>query len=328
MIKRYMRSELYHGRKKNHGFFEGGYFKLVSADRKHSLALIPGISKVADGGDSHSFVQVLRESDSTHYVPYEVDKFSFNDNPFEVRVGRSLFSLERLSVNVLDGNVDLSGEVTFRGLFRWPSSLRAPGAMGWFSYVPFMQCYHGILSMDHELEGFLVANGKELDFNGGRGYIEKDWGRSFPSAWIWMQSNHFSVPRVSLTLSIATVPWLGRAFTGMIGGFLYEGTLYRFTTYNGAKIVELRITEEKVNIRLRRKNHELIIEAERNDGGTLKSPVMGNMKGRIKESLASRIRIRFVRDNKVIFDDVGTNAGLEIVESSKWIVANGVWQEQ
>ncbi len=114
----------------------------------------------------------------------------------------------------------------------------------------------------------------------------------------------------------------------MIGGFVYEGTLYRFTTYNGAKIVELRTTEENVNIRLRRKNLELIIEAERNDGGTLKSPVMGNMKGRIKESLASRIRIRFVRDNKVIFDDVGTNAGLEIVESSKWIVANGVWQEQ
>ncbi|WP_243392439.1 MULTISPECIES: tocopherol cyclase family protein [unclassified Mesotoga] len=30
-----------------------------------------------------------------------------------------------------------------------------------------------------------------IDLTGGKGYIEKDWGRSLPDAWIWMQSNNF-----------------------------------------------------------------------------------------------------------------------------------------
>ncbi|MEZ4893124.1 MAG: tocopherol cyclase family protein [Saprospiraceae bacterium] len=38
---------------------------------------------------------------------------------------------------------------------------------------------------------FLTINGEELDFTGGKGYMEKDWGRSFPSAYFWMQTNHF-----------------------------------------------------------------------------------------------------------------------------------------
>ncbi|MCK7537696.1 MAG: tocopherol cyclase family protein [Marinilabiliales bacterium] len=38
---------------------------------------------------------------------------------------------------------------------------------------------------------------KMADFSGGRGYIEKDWGHSFPSAYVWMQSNHFQLARIS-----------------------------------------------------------------------------------------------------------------------------------
>ena len=39
--------------------------------------------------------------------------------------------------------------------------------------------------------GSLEINGAEISFEGGKGYIEKDWGRSMPSDWIWIQSNHF-----------------------------------------------------------------------------------------------------------------------------------------
>ena len=54
--------------------------------------------------------------------------------------------------------------------------------MGWYAYLPIMECYHGILSMDHELSGELIYNGDFLAFNKGRGYIEKDWGKNFPTS--------------------------------------------------------------------------------------------------------------------------------------------------
>ena len=52
--------------------------------------------------------------------------------------------------------------------------------MGPFSYLSFMECYHGILSMKHSLEGTLSWNGQLIDFTNGIGYLEKDWGSSFP----------------------------------------------------------------------------------------------------------------------------------------------------
>ena len=42
-----------------------------------------------------------------------------------------------------------------------------------------------------------------------RGYVEKDRGRSFPSLWIWMQSNSFrKQPGTSLFFSVARIPIL------------------------------------------------------------------------------------------------------------------------
>jgi hypothetical protein len=64
--------------------------------------------------------------------------------------------------------------------------------MGWYSYVPFMECYHGLISIDHKLQGSLQINGQEIDFTEGKGYAEKDWGTSFPEGYVWMQSNHFA----------------------------------------------------------------------------------------------------------------------------------------
>jgi succinate dehydrogenase/fumarate reductase flavoprotein subunit len=48
------------------------------------------------------------------------------------------------------------------------------GTMGWYAFVPAMECYHGVLSFDHLLEGGLELNGQYIDYTGGRGYIEKD----------------------------------------------------------------------------------------------------------------------------------------------------------
>ena len=51
--------------------------------------------------------------------------------------------------------------------------------MGWFAWVPRMECYHGVLGFDHAVQGHIAVDGNTLDFNDGRGYIEKDWGYAF-----------------------------------------------------------------------------------------------------------------------------------------------------
>jgi hypothetical protein len=123
--------------------------------------------------------------------------------------------------------------------------------MGWYAWVPGMECYHGIVSMDHSLYGSLVINGGKMDFTGGRGYMEKDWGQTMPRAWIWMQSNHFEKPGTSFTFSIADIPWGRHHFKGFLGGLLLDGQLYRFATYTGARFEDFSLTSGEVRFSLR-----------------------------------------------------------------------------
>jgi len=120
----------------------------------------------------------------------------------------------------------------------------------------------------------LAVDGKDLDFSGGQGYIEKDWGRSFPKAWIWTQSNHFTTAGTCITASVAVIPWLGSTFNGFIAGLWHGGRLYRFATYTGAKLERQEATDREVALHFvdhRKDGHRLEIEATRASGGLLHS---------------------------------------------------------
>jgi len=144
--------------------------------------------------------------------------------------------------------------------------------MGWYAWMPFMECYHGVVSLDHGIEGRLTVNGQTIDFGGGRGYTEKDWGQAFPQAWIWYQTNHFDQPGISLTSSVAIIPWIGRSFPGFITGLWHGGVLYRFATYTGASIERLEITDRQACLTVRNKHHRLEMVATRAEGGLLHAP--------------------------------------------------------
>ena len=49
----------YHGARATPPFFEGWYFKLVTADGSRRYAVIPGIFQHQEGARTHAFVQVL-----------------------------------------------------------------------------------------------------------------------------------------------------------------------------------------------------------------------------------------------------------------------------
>lgn len=108
--------------------------------------------------------------------------------------------------------------------------------------------------------------------DGGRGYIEKDWGRGFPSAYVWTQSNHFDRPGVCLTASVARIPWLGTSFRGFLAGLLLAGTLHRFTTYTGARVERCEVTETHARVVFADRQVRLSVDAERGEGALLRAP--------------------------------------------------------
>jgi len=165
------------------------------------------------------------------------------------------------------------------------------------------------------LKGSLSINRSEINFIEGTGYIEKDWGTSFPESWIWLHCNTFDQPDCSFTFSVAKIPWLGNFFIGYICFVYYKGEFFQFATYNGSKITKLNFNKPVLEIELSNKTHILKVQAKQNRAGDLKAPVIGEMNRIIKESVDSEIEISlFDKKGKLIVNSTGNRAGLEIIE--------------
>lgn len=163
---------------------------------------------------------------------------------------------------------------------------------------------------------------------------------TFPRAYVWMQSNHFPEEGVSLTGSVATIPWLTSWFRGFLVGFLVDGKLYRFTTYLGSTIKSLTIDDQHVSWILNGKRrsdpeglypeYQLTIRAEKAMGGLLSSPEIDGMTPRILESLTASIEVDLRgRDDKgefseVIYQGTGFSGGLEIAGTVHEITDQGL----
>jgi len=311
--------ERFQGANKTDRYFEGWYFKLVSKDERHTVALIPGVS--VNREDPHAFIQVFlsrAEADgtslSTRYLRFPMNRFTFEPKGFAIAIGPCAFTKETVILDLSDPSIDLRGTVSFTDMVPIRQTVSMPNIMGFFGYFTFMECYHGVISMTHALHGTLVLDGETIDFEGGKGYIEKDWGRSFPRAYVWMQSNHFADSGTSLMFSFADIPFLGMHFKGLIANLLYAGKEYRFATYNCARVVREDVRDGAVSYRLRKGRYVLEVDAFSDRQIGLASPRNGRMVEQIKEGLSGTIRIRLYRGKTLLVNDVGRHAGIEIMK--------------
>ena len=310
--------EQYQGWGKTKRYFEGWYFKVLNSDQTKAFAFIPGIA-MDENGVQQSFVQVLDGKKRTaEYHKFEASQFHPQAGKFEILLANNFFSVNKLRLDLST----VQGQLNFSQMTPWPNSWYSPGIMGPYSFVPFMECYHGILSMDHHIDGVLTIHDEAIDFTGGRGYMEKDWGHSFPSAYFWMQTNHFSQPGISLKASVAKIPWMGSSFVGFIAGVWSQDRLIQFTTYNSSKLRKSVADKSKVELVMENANYRLEIFAHRETATLLASPISGFMDGRIEESMTSDIEVLlFDKKNKVILlQDTGRNAGLEVAGKIEEII--------
>ncbi len=314
MSLRLYKPSVFQGNLKKKNYFEGWYFKQVNRDLSHTFSIIPGISLVEN--DPHAFIQIMDGSEGyTDYARYPIDQFSFRTNHFYVKIGSSEFTERKMILDVTAEKTKLTGKIYFDNGVRYPQSLFSPGIMGWYSFVPFMECNHGVVSVNHDLRGEMSINGKLTDFNGGKGYIEKDWGTSFPEAWIWIQSNNFEEHDVSFMLSIAKIPWMGRYFVGLISFLFINRKFYLFSTYNGSSFSEVRNDNELLEITLRNNISKLKVRVVNKSFCDLAAPVAGEMSRRIKESIDSEVQLQlFNKSGEQVYSGTGRNVGLEIIE--------------
>lgn len=322
-IRGVIHPEAFHGVGKTGGFFEGWYVKLVSSDLKQRWAVIPGVFKGLEGGqEDTAFVQVLDGlTGRSWFHKYPLQDFEAATNKFEVRVGGNTFNAHGVNLDL----PQLRGSLNYTSAIEpWPVTLTEPGIMGWYGMVPAMECFHGVVSLGHSLSGSLQVEGAEVSFSGGRGYIEKDWGKAFPAGYVWMASNHLDgKPDASLIASVAIIPWLRSSFRGFIIGFKHSGKLHKWSTYNRSKEIDLAIDDQHVTWMLTGPDGQLELKAERVRGGLLHAPLRTAMYQRVEETLDSTIQVRHLsKSGQVLYEGKATCAGLEVFGDIERLLAH------
>ena len=306
-----MHPEGFHGQNKTKNYFEGWYFKFVSDDLKQKWAVIPGVFRGLQGSNTHeAFVQVLDgATGQSYYITYPVEQFKAAGNKFEVQVGPNSFSPEgaTLDAGPLKGTIEITSP-----LKPWPVTFAKPGIMGWYGMVPMMECFHGLVSFHHTITANLEIEGRQVSFE-GKGYIEKDWGKNFPSGYIWLHSNHLdSDSEASLVSSAAIIPWLSASFRGFIMGFHHSGRLHSWTTYNKSKEDYLVIDDSHIKWQVTGPDGTLKISAERKRGGLLHAPLKTAMHQRVEETMDAEFDVRHEIDGVVVKEGKMKAAAMEV----------------
>lgn len=306
--------ELFQGEKylnDQKSYFEGWYFKNINYER--GISFIPGIN-ISDTG-AKAFIQIITNNMS-YFVNYNIKDFEFNYNPFYIRIGNNSFSKEFVNINIEDESQRLKiyGNIKYSNSKNINTNIFAPNIMGPFSYIPFMECNHAIISMQNTINGFININDETISFNDNKGYIEKDWGCSFPKSYIWCQGNNFQKTNASFMFSVADIPLKLFTFKGFICVLLIDNEEFKFTTYNNAKLVECDIKQDSFNIKLKKDLYILDIKSKYNKGLKLSAPVKGKMSKDIFESISTSVTITLKKEKEIIFSDTSNMCGIEIVQ--------------
>lgn len=277
------------------------------------MACIPGVS-IERSGKGQAFIQLINGwNTNTDFFVYPIDAFTYSERHFDIRIGSSSFSSHRIRLDIEQNDRAIHGDIAIGQSTSLRTSFFSPGIMGWYAFVPFMECYHGIVSLNHHLSGHLVIDDRRIDFNGGRGYIEKDWGTSFPSSWVWLQSNHFGSDNASFMLSIARIPWITGSFIGFLCVLHVNDVEYRFATYTGSTVERLHIEDRSVHVQIADNLYHLDILASQGTPAGLKAPVNGGMDRIIAESVSSEVEVRLeTKTGEGVFNDTGIHGGMEI----------------
>lgn len=319
-------ASIFQGNLKKKHYFEGWYFKLVNSQQQEVLAIIPGIATTNDSQESHAFIQILDgKTAEYYYITYPLTDFKYSKEKFTVQIGKNIFSDTQLKINIKTPKITLKGHLKFSNLQKLPFKNLFPGVMSYFSYFPSMDCYHGIVSMNHRINGNVLYQNKKITFNHQKGYIEKDWGSSFPKKWIWMQGNHFQDQNRSFMFSIAQIDYFGVKFFGFLGILYDNGNFYRFGTYNFDKCRIISLSDTKVSLTIQNRDFFIGIHASKDkfSTGLMKAPNKGFMTAKCAETINAHIKISFylktthqVTSNKQyrkVFRDETGWAGLEIM---------------
>ena len=285
--------------KGNKPWFEGWYVRVQT--KEISFAIIFGLQ--ISNAKKSAFIQFLdTHTKKSRYVEYPWKAVTIQQHPFVLNIRGNRLSMNSVTLRLSQ----LQADLLHSSLTPLHTSPYAPTIMGPFSYVS-MECVHSIISLRHTVSGTIRLNNRCFQIHGS-GYMEKDRGTSFPSAYAWFQSNNCEDTASCFFFSLAHIPFLTGSFQGCICVLMVHEKQLCFATYLGCRATEDRKNQQIV---LKQYPLELRIRLFGENGHTLASPKQGAMQGRIQETLRGEAFVTLLSKGRHIKSWHFSQGGLE-----------------
>ena len=281
MLKKYRPSSL-RGNFERNNYFEGWFQKVYSKQHNASFILIYGYA-TRNSNDQFGFLQVLIPNQTPEIVYFSKNEVSCDIEHHIFRLGNNILTTELIQINMQDLRIDLT-------LMNKPSRT-FKNSMGYTYYIPNLPCYHSVLNTIQKVKGEIQHKGVNYTLENEVGYLEKNWGTSFPEKYFWIHAVDPNNPGVSLLFSRAEILWLGRTFIKHVGYLCFDGQqidlreLKNFTLSNWNSSPENRI------IQIRSMSAQLDISLESGCEVMFKGPKNGELSRVIRHQTDARIEV-------------------------------------
>jgi tocopherol cyclase len=247
----------YHWNGVDTGFFEGWYFRVALPKIRQSFAFMYSIEDPSGSTERSGGAVQMLGIDEQHLISILPDRTKFWATKDHLGLGHwggnnLAKSPQLLSVAEFDTHITQGYQVTntlHQGalpehdcrwcyhtipIYGWGQPQQPQQATaGLLSYLPIFEPGWQILMAHGLATGWIEWRGKRYEFNHAPAYSEKNWGRSFPEKWFWINCNSFD-DTVGLAITAGggrrKVLWMTEE-VAMIG-IHYRGSFYEFVPWN------------------------------------------------------------------------------------------------
>jgi hypothetical protein len=234
-------------------YFEGWFQKVYSKAHNASFILIYGYA-THNSDDHFGFLQVLIPNQKPEIVYFPKNEVSCDIEQHIFRLGQNLLTTEYIQINTQQFSIDLK--------LKNMHPLRTfKNSMGYNYFIPNLPCYHSVLNTAQNVSGEIQHNGVCYTLNNAMGYLEKNWGTTFPESYFWVHAVDPSHPQISLLFSKAKIVWLGKTYVKHVGYLCLEGQqielreLKKFSVSGrnispGNRIIQMRSASAQLDLSL------------------------------------------------------------------------------
>ncbi|MGK7931228.1 MAG: tocopherol cyclase family protein [Microcystaceae cyanobacterium] len=253
----------YHWNRNHQHFFEGWYFRVTLPEVQESFAFMYSIEDPM-GGQSNSggCAQILGPNDQYFWRTFpNVNQFwaaasylglgHWGEKSRDFCLSPQLLSVEDFEQFIQQGyqvtatlhqgflqspedNQGCRWLYYTKPKYGWgnPKSFQQSTG-GWLSFLPIFEPGWQILMAYGLASGWIEWKGKKYEFQDAPAYSEKNWGRSFPEKWFWLNCNSFTNEKeLALTAGGGKRKVLQSFEEVAMVGIHYQGQFYEFVPWN------------------------------------------------------------------------------------------------